>query len=238
MAVTKFEPKHVAQFKRIGFWQTKKDESPSITLLGLGGGGSNILEVALRLSTAANKMKEITFACYDYDTLELHNLNRTLIYKLHHLGKTKAAAAQYINLQKYTVNKKVNKENYLYDSYTHIERRRSYVPLIIDARDTLDPTAMIPNSWIKMGYDGGSNISFTFHPEIAAKYIFNLNENNSYEVVPSFYVPAAIQATLCMYFTTFQHLVHLPQDLEHVGTVHFHIDDLLKKVGTTWGNEQ
>jgi hypothetical protein len=70
--------------------------------------------------------------------------------------------------------------------------------VFIDARDSTDPNIVIDRTYVKLAYNGGSKLSFTFGPAFLRHCIGR--NNNSYEVVPSFFIPAALLAEFTFFF--------------------------------------
>lgn len=85
----------------------RKLNNSKVLLLGLGGGGSNILTLVAGLG-----FSKITIV--DYDTVEVSNLGRQLLYKESDIGrpKTEAAKDNFLLLNSQTeiisINKKIN----------------------------------------------------------------------------------------------------------------------------------
>lgn len=197
-----------------------------INLLGVGGVGSNLLRQALRNSA----WERFMFRCYDDDVVELHNLNRTTMFSLFHVGQHKVSAVAHA-ANKLGYPKMIAAAN----AFQTDSRSLFNAGTIIDARDTLDVTKMSPKTWIKLAYDGGSNISFTWRPDIVSRLVFNLDTTDSYAVVPSFYVPAALLGVFALRFlefTNFREITEL-----RAGTVHYDIDGLIDDIALTIPSE-
>lgn len=176
-----------------------------INLMGLGGVGTNVL--SLLCERVANRERGslgdgFIIRGYDMDHVELHNLNRTLLFKPSGLFKSKAVALrQNQNVLKPTIK--------LHD----MEVTREFDPtrgLLIDARDTLDPEKILDNTWVKLAYNGDDEFAFHFKPHLSRDVIdLESTETSSYEVVPSFFVPASMLALYTMYMSTYFNLVKI-----------------------------
>ena len=203
------------------------------TILGVGGVGSNLVREML------DPIKQVYSAfIYDDDQVELHNLNRTSMFSLDQAMSKSFKVFSIISNQgnfmransidvemvasKKSSVKKINREN-----FTEIPLNQR---ILIDARDTMAPSMVIPKTWIKLAYDGGSDISFTFLPDIIADKIFDLTagRTNSYAVTPSFYVPAAVLSIMTLRFMQFYNFLEIT-DLR-AGTFQTNIDDLITAV--------
>jgi tRNA A37 threonylcarbamoyladenosine dehydratase len=95
---------------------------------------------------------------YDHDTLELHNLNRSSLFLLNQVGRKKVIAIQNAVRTVLDANNGRSRENstaFLRDVSDQMIDRTSRLKLgiTVDARDTMDPTKMVPNSWIKLAYN-------------------------------------------------------------------------------------
>jgi hypothetical protein len=210
--------------KRIG-----GDMRHRVNLLGVGGVGTNILAQAVK----GVGPERVMFRIYDDDTIELHNLNRTKLFRLEDMGKPKVLAVREtvgaLNGQALAPASRPDPMiaeafNVRTDSETKYR-----IGTIIDARDTLDPTKMHPKTWIKLAYDGGTNLSFTWRPHLVVGMILDLNAgSNSYEVVPSFYVPAALLASLTFNFMRFLNFLEITD--ERAGTVHLDFDQMIEEI--------
>jgi hypothetical protein len=175
-------------------------------LLGAGGVGNNFRNIFIKKPIA-----------YDPDIIELHNLNRCLF------GITSIKSYKGSNIHKITNE---NYRNLLYKVDKH---------LVIDARDTMNESDMFPEIWIKLAYDGGSNISFTFHPYIVSKYTMHLNmTENAYAVQPSFYVPSKVLAFMTCRIMQYKQLLSIAK--EKAGTILFNIDDVINNISYKWDN--
>jgi hypothetical protein len=204
-----------------------------INLLGAGGVGSNVLRFAARTRTYNSMYERMMFRVYDHDTVELHNLNRTQLFRLDAVGRTEKVNAIREALATIT-NGGNDATRALADAST--ERVGPETKLttgtIIDARDTIDPSCMIPGTWLKLAYDGGSAMSFTFRPDIVAKKVVVLQGGNSYAVTPSFYVPAAILALMAIRFLEFRNFADITE--HRAGTYTTDIDELARSVSFAW----
>lgn len=76
----------------------------------------------------------------------------------------------------------------------------SVMGVIIDARDSTDPNIVIDRTYLKLAYNGGSELSFHFGPAFHRFSIWDIGGDNSYEVVPSFFVPAALLSEFTYFF--------------------------------------
>lgn len=200
-----------------------------INLLGVGGVGCNLLRQALHEPA----QERLMFRCYDDDVVELHNLNRTTMFWV----RSALPADQH---KVTAVLHSANKLGYpkLIHSVATVQtdsQTKFALGTIIDARDTLDITKMAPKTWIKLAYDGGSNISFTWRPDIVSRLVFNLDTTNSYAVVPSFYVPAALLGVFALRFLEFPNFRNITE--QRAGTVHYDIDSLIDDVAFTIPSE-
>jgi len=201
-----------------------------ISILGGGGVGSNLLRLTC-LDPA-----RFYINLYDYDTVALHNLNRTSMFSLEQARSCwRKVDALRSNARSYMFSRSGIKNETPIVHHVSVDKNTSVrAGVIIDARDTLDVEKMVPNTWLKLGYDGGSSIAFTFLPHIVAKNVFDLNSNvdNTYAVVPSFYVPAALLSCLAFRFMEFLNLIEIPDS--KAGTVSFDIDCLADEVTYQW----
>jgi hypothetical protein len=97
----------------------------------------------------------------------------------------------------------------------------------------MDVNMMPPGIWLKLAYNGGSEISFTFKPSVVASKVFSLRPGgNSYEVVPSFYVPAALLAVAALNFMRFLNFLEITD--HRAGTFSMDIDSLVEEVAYFW----
>ena len=210
----------------------------SMCVLGVGGVGSNIVRTAVDLE---NQLK---LHIYDFDSVERHNLNRSSLFGVNEVInpaitstyrlKTEIVARRAINLSKMLYRTNIPK-------ITVATRHTKVNPAmtlprgtVIDARDTMDPTKMHARSWLKMAYDGGSNIGFTFLPYIVAEKVIDLSggRTNSYEITPSFYVPAAILGVMGFRFMQYPNFTEITN--LRAGTCSFDIDTLIDDVSYAW----
>ena len=211
-----------------------------INVLGAGGIGSNMTRLACRL------YKDLSVNLFDFDTLEFHNLNRTSMFpvvkslsgasaKVHVLAKSTVLLARAISTTSdvsAVISRVVNTSSLM------TVTENSSLPsgaLTIDARDSLDPTKITSNTWIKLSYDGGSSIAFTFRPKIVASRVIDIAGRSSYEVTPSFYVPAAFLCTMGMRFSQFFNLLNIT-DIR-AGTFECDIDDFMNNASFDWTPE-
>ena len=193
-----------------------------INLLGCGGVGSNLL-MSAGACTRREEDSKLMFRVWDHDTVEYHNLNRTTLFTLRGVkyGSLKVMQAK-------------NRFPSMIKEVGSMVSGSDTLPMgvVIDARDTLDPTKLIKGSWMKLAYDGGSNISFTWHPEVVARTLFSLDNSNSYAVVPSFFVPAALLGVFALRFLEFSNLAEITE--LRAGTMHLEIDQVARDISYQW----
>ena len=192
-----------------------------INLLGVGGVGSNVLRVADHFPS------RMMFRIYDDDEIELHNLNRTTLFQVANVGDWKTRVA-FRNCTQGMI-----KDEYRIKTDANTE---FMMGTIVDARDTLDPAKLHKDTWIKLAYDGGSSISFTFKPWVVSQSVFSLDSGDSYAVVPSFFVPAAMLSIISFRYAEFLNFAEIT-DLK-AGTVGFDIDQLAQDVMFEWAPEE
>jgi hypothetical protein len=194
-----------------------------VNLLGVGGVGSNFVSLLIGMGD------KMMLRAYDYDCVELHNLNRTSLFRIFDVGERKVEAA--FNRARSAV-KCVMEERFVdrIDPFTTLR-----MGITVDARDTMDPMQMHRSTWMKLAYDGGSNISFTLKPELVARHVVRLDDSDSYAVVPSFFVPASMLATLCLHFMRYTNILEVTD--HRAGTVHFEIDELAEELSYEWEDE-
>ena len=196
-----------------------------INLLGVGGVGSNVARICYR------EQHRFALSIFDHDEVELHNLNRTSMFSVKDaLDKTRKVQAIH--------NATSHSDMIRAKSATEVTKTSEFdIGIIIDARDTLDPSKIPEKTWLKLAYDGGSNVSFTWLPAVVADKVFDLSagRNNTYEVVPSFYVPAALLAVLAMRFLEFPNFAEITE--LRAGTFHCDIDKMVDEVSYAWAPE-
>jgi hypothetical protein len=211
-----------------------------INLLGVGGVGTNILHQACRRGT----MRKFMFRIFDPDTVEIHNLNRSRLFELASVGRPKTTAVCK------TVEAMESSSNILRgisspSSPTIAESSRTAVDgttefrmgLVIDARDTLDPTKMPDGVWVKLAYDGGTQLSFTWKPHLVVRMIVDLTDGgNSYEVVPSFFVPAAMLSIMTFNYMRFMNFLEITD--QRAGTFYMDMDSLIEEVSYSYTAEE
>jgi hypothetical protein len=199
----------------------------NIDILGVGGVGSNLVKF-IYCNQLITNINELTM--YDADSVELHNLNRSTMFSMaavtsrkHKVNAVRDMCYCYGSnkMNIYTITNEV-------DNSTTFNSRT----LVIDSRDTMSPDKMPDGVWLKLAYDGGSNISFTWLPKLIVDKIVSLNTNSSYEVTPSFYVPAALLALLAAHFRRFECFTKLKPI--NAGTFQMNIDDIIDTVSYTW----
>jgi len=140
-----------------------------VTVLGAGGVGSWVV-MLLRLAG----VKRITV--WDYDLLEIHNLNRTP-YAEEHVGLNKALAL-----------------SIMFDEVEPIQEAYDFQPLtgiVFDCRDVGLPVNA--ENVVKLGYDG---TLLTFHGKPDHRSV--LGEGSGYETTPSYVVPPVVLAALAV----------------------------------------
>lgn len=209
-----------------------------VNLLGAGGVGSNILRF-VRNPWNCNKM---FFRVYDFDEVEIHNLNRSSLFRPSDIGHKKVTAL-HANLI-YGHRNNVSRSRYGLDTGDEWTQPDTIVDtfvetvmkdtdmmrgLIVDARDTVDPNALPERTWVKLAYNGASEISFHFKPSVHTHKILDLTGGtNSYEIVPSFYVPAAILAVMTYNYMRYINFVEITE--MRAGTVMFDIDQFCEAI--------
>ena len=207
-----------------------------INLMGVGGVGSNLVR------TICRDARKFAVRIFDHDVVELHNLNRTSMFGLNEAmtGQTKKVAsirdrANWLAVQAGAVNPIVSAQSLETDRNSEFD-----IGLIIDARDTLDPLKVPQKTWLKLAYDGGSDVSFTWLPVVVADKVFDLTarRTNTYEVVPSFYVPAALLGVLALRFMEFPNFLEITE--LRAGTFTCSLDNLVDDVSYRWepGDEE
>ena len=213
-----------------------------INLLGVGGVGSNVARICYR------EQHRFALSIFDHDEVELHNLNRTSMFSVKD-ALTKTRKVQAIHNATSHSDAKTRKVQAIHNATSHSDMIRAKsatevtktsefdIGIIIDARDTLDPSKIPEKTWLKLAYDGGSNVSFTWLPAVVADKVFDLSagRNNTYEVVPSFYVPAALLAVLAMRFLEFPNFAEITE--LRAGTFHCDIDKMVDEVSYAWAPE-
>jgi hypothetical protein len=206
-----------------------------VNLMGVGGVGSNLVR------TICRDAARFAVRIYDHDEVELHNLNRTSMFKLSDAvaQKKKVYAirdrAEEMGRGNYFSNPIISAQVMQTDRDSEFDQG-----VIIDARDTLDPLKVPPKTWLKLAYDGGSDVSFTWLPVVVADKVFDMNagRSNTYEVVPSFYVPAALLGVLALRFMEFPNFLEITE--LRAGTFSCSLDDLVDTVSYQWesGDEE
>ena len=204
-----------------------------VNLLGVGGVGCNVL----RHATCRDGWRRYMFRIYDPDTVELHNLNRTSMFEINMVGKRKVDAvfSRLVFTCPHGGAEAVSaflrdRGNSAVDGETDLK-----VGTIIDARDTMDPAKMVAGTWVKLAYNGGSELSFTWRPDLVAAHVVDLGRTSAYEVVPSFYVPAALLAVLTFNFLRFSNFSQYPAS--RAGTWQFDLDEAVRCVSYRWDRQ-
>jgi hypothetical protein len=210
---------------------TFSQQRKKIAILGVGGVGSNLVRQIMPLQR--NRKVPFNVSIYDHDTVELHNLNRTSMFSVKDAfaGVTKVNAIKDMcstvaRLEIARYMQAITKEN-----FREIDFLRT---LIVDSRDTMAPNKIIPGTWLKLAYDGGSDIGFTWLPHVIADKIFDLSANvsNTYAVTPSFYVPAAILSAMTLRFMQFYNFLDITE--LRAGTFQCNIDSIINEVTYQW----
>jgi len=202
-----------------------------VNLLGVGGVGTNVLRQALRND------EQFLFRIYDHDTLELHNLNRSSLFLVQSVGQKKVVAVRTAVRHRFgersgsTPHRTIS---FLRENQDWMVDRTSTIPggTIIDARDTMDPTKMVAKTWLKLAYNGGSELSFTWRPDLVADRVLDLGGRSAYEVVPSFYVPAAVLAVFALHFMRLLNFAEIPDT--RAGTYQLDLDQAVREVSYRW----
>ncbi len=205
-----------------------------VNLMGVGGVGSNLVR------TICRDPRRFAVRIFDMDTVELHNLNRSSMFDLVS-AMCKSKKVHTIRSMAMSAVSRISPtiENPVVDA-TNVETNRDSefdIGTIIDARDTLDPLKVPKKTWLKLAYDGGSDVSFTWLPVAVVDKIFDLtaNRTNTYEVVPSFYVPAAMLGVLALRFMEFPNFLEITE--LRAGTFHCNLDVAIDDVSYKWEDE-
>jgi len=194
---------------------------PCINILGSGGIGTNLISFLCGKKDFFNSFK---IDLYDYDIVELHNLNRTDLFNINDVVKKKK------KVQAVKDNLSNNLSSFTRLNSSHdmkIDENSTFARsgIIIDARDTILPSDIPDKTWIKLAYDGGSNISFVFNPKEVLKRVFRTSTRSSYEITPSFYVPPAILSAFCMLFLGINKFVNTEKSF----IIDFNIDEEIRR---------
>jgi hypothetical protein len=203
-----------------------------VNLMGVGGVGSNLAR------TICRQAHRFAVRIFDHDEVELHNLNRTSMFTMHDaMHKIKKVNA--IRNRAGVLAAKVGAENPVVDATNIMTNSESEfdIGVIIDARDTLDPNKIPKGTWLKLAYDGGSDVSFTWLPVVVADKVFDLNahRSNTYEVVPSFYVPAALLGVLALRFLEFPNFAEITE--LRAGTFSCSLDEIVDSISYKWESD-
>jgi hypothetical protein len=159
------------------------------------------------------------------DTVELSNLNRSSLFRVDDIGKPKVYA---VNSNREDLPDIENLNIYAYT--IRINSTSLLEGLIVDCRDTIDPNLLPPATWIKASYNGGSSMSWHFLPSVTNHAIWRSDGgDNSYEVTPSFYVPAAMSGLITKMFSTIKQFTNLDPE-KHSRIVRFNIDHAIKQI--------
>jgi len=173
----------------------------TIHLMGYGGVGTNLYNVIRDFPAYHAEMTRIEI--YDFDHVELHNLNRTSMF-----------------LTEDVINQKSKLQTSVIGGDCFVPNYRENRDLVIDCRDTLNPEIIHEKTWVKLAYNGGNAISFHFKPQDYVRFLLQTGEQSAYEVTPSFYVPASLLANLTLFFMSYSKLVRVANPCE----VQFDID--------------
>jgi hypothetical protein len=150
-------------------------------------------------------------------------MNRSSLFRVTDIGKTKLAAVVGSSIP--------GKAGIaILPHSTRVTSTTSLEGLIIDCRDTIDPDLLPDNVWVKASYNGGSAMSWHFLPNVTNHAIWRSNVgDNSYEITPSFYVPAAMQGLILRMFSMTRQITNLDPS-KHSRMVRFNIDDAIKTI--------
>lgn len=157
-----------------------------VLVIGAGGIGS---WVALNMALIGVPNLYII----DYDTIEEHNLNRTLF------RDTDIDTKKTIALYDLILERRSDAEVRLFDKRLEElstgELNELSGCFIIDCRDVLEelPEALMDHDKIKLGYDGLS-VTVILNPDYKA--VWEVDENRGYQVIPSFLAPCQYLASL------------------------------------------
>ena len=230
MPITTADVRRLAQ-RRLGTGTMRH----RINLLGVGGVGSNVLKHALHKEIAPRVM----FRIYDPDTIELHNLTRSRLFHLAQVGAYKVTAAHATilkEMQRPVRRGDTQEEARAFLRGFHageVDRATSLLTgMIVDARDTMDPSKMVAGTWVKLAYNGGSELSLTWRPDLVADRLIDLGGRSAYEVVPSFFVPAAMLAVLAFNFMRFLNFLEIPEG--RAGTYQLDLDRTVSDLSYVW----
>lgn len=161
-----------------------------ICIIGVGGVGS---WVAIDLAMMGCE----TLVILDPDTIEVHNLNRTL-FKMHHVGEYKVNAL-YDIIREMRSTKVIP----LACKWEDLDKadRQKYASdyMVVDCRDTITPLPENPRTLITGGYDG-TRCTIHYNPDFSN--IFGDGDvryrvTPSYLVIPQF-IAACITNFICL----------------------------------------
>jgi len=156
-----------------------------ISVLGAGGLGANLVHFINRTTLGL-----LPVHVYDYDLVELSNLNRVPL-RLSDIGRKKAEAVCSMPFLDYGTG----------GNYKGFDRAVNTGPdlalegenyLVLDTRDTLETDAMFKEIDVKLSYNGGNICQISFNPEPSAHKTLSAPGAHGYEVTPSFYLPPVI----------------------------------------------
>jgi hypothetical protein len=191
-------------------------------VLGTGGIGSNVVRYIDKVKNHRYNLVRL----YEMDTVELSNLNRSSLFTVKDIGKNKASV---ISSNRSNI---VDKDTVMV--YTHnarVDASLSVLGAIVDCRDTIDPNLLPPNVWLKASYNGGSNMSWHFLPNATVNSIWrsDVNTDSTYEITPSFYVPAAMSGLFIRLFSITRQFTKLDPE-KHSRIVRLNIDQKIKQI--------
>ena len=156
------------------------------TILGLGGIGS---WMAIYMALVGVKRLHLI----DFDVIEKHNLNRTLFRDVD-IDTQKTEAVLDLILER-RLDTEVRIFNKRIEEFHTMELKDLGNSIILDCRDVLEelPEQLKDNQHIKLSYDGLS-ITVMINPDYTK--VWGNEENNGYEITPSFLVPCSFLAGL------------------------------------------
>ena len=155
---------------------------------------------------------------YEYDELEVHNGSRLPVdVRSLTAGLAKVTAYRDKNrfLSSYKkspsflfISNRVNEEDVQWYNELEPENivriRRKY---IVDCRDNIISSHIIPHTIFKASYDGGEYFSFFTLPKATAHMSFDVNpEATAYQVIPSYYVTPAIISVCATHLLSYDNI--------------------------------
>ncbi|WP_295231096.1 HesA/MoeB/ThiF family protein [uncultured Chryseobacterium sp.] len=128
--------------EEIGLEGQKKIMNAKVLLIGAGGLGSPVIQYLAAAGTG-------TLAVADFDTVELHNLNRQVVHTEHSVGISKVeSAGQFVK----SLNHQVNfTGHYLKIDDTNAEELISRYDIIVDGSDNFRTRYLINDTCVKLG---------------------------------------------------------------------------------------